>query len=68
MSRTFTNPSAFTNFDEAHKVTMKNLAHKSNAYMRKREQASEKIDKENEVMINSYIDSFNTFTKQKTKL
>jgi hypothetical protein len=49
MARTFTKPSAFTNFEEAHARTKKDLEHKSKAYMRKREQANEKIDKENEV-------------------
>jgi hypothetical protein len=51
MARTFTTPSPFTNFDEAYKRTLKDLEHKSNAYMRKREQAAEKIDKENEVLL-----------------
>ena len=49
MARTFTKPSAFTNFEEAHSRTKKDLEHKSKAYLRKREQANEKIDKENEV-------------------
>ena len=49
MARTFTKPSAFTNFDDAHSRTQRDLAHKSKAYLRKREQANEKIDKENEV-------------------
>ena len=49
MARTFTKPSAFTNFEEAHDRTKKDLEHKSKAYMRKREQANERIDQENEV-------------------
>jgi hypothetical protein len=49
MARTFANPSAFTNFDD--KRIMKDLEHKSKAYMRKREQACEKIEKENQVLL-----------------
>lgn len=51
MARTFTKPSAFTNFEDAHSRTKKDIAQKNKAYMRKREQANEKIDKENEVSI-----------------
>lgn len=51
MARTFTKPSAFTNFEGAHARTKKDLEHKSKAYLRKREQANEKIDKENEILL-----------------
>ncbi|KAJ3302420.1 RNA-splicing factor [Kappamyces sp. JEL0829] len=51
MARTFTKPSAFTNFEDAHSRTQKDLAHKAKAYMRKREQANEKIDIENEILL-----------------
>lgn len=56
MARTFTKPSAFTNFEEAHSRTKKDLEHKSKAYLRKREQANEKIDKENEVVFHVIVD------------
>ncbi|KAJ3253426.1 hypothetical protein HK103_000695 [Boothiomyces macroporosus] len=51
MARTFAHPSVFTNFDEAFERTTKDLEHKSKAYMRKRDIAKEKIDKENKILL-----------------
>jgi hypothetical protein len=49
MRRTCVNPSPFTNFEESHNKTLRDLEQKAFAYMRRREQDAEKIDKENQV-------------------